>query len=95
MTMKTSTAGVYGAGIENRKRKVKFEIQNSKSERNPNSENRIYGWGNHLRQFGFLISFGIRISGFGILPARHFSDAGLVGEKIGVIIFFYLETCLI
>jgi hypothetical protein len=84
--MKTSTAGVYGAGIENRKRKVKFEIQNSKSERNPNSENRIHDWGT---------TFGIRISDFGILPARHFSDAGLVGEKIGVIIFFYLETCLI
>jgi hypothetical protein len=53
--MKTSTAGVYGAGIENRKRKVKFEIQNSKSERNPNSENRIHDWGT---------TFGIRISGF-------------------------------
>jgi hypothetical protein len=82
--MKTSTAGVYGAGIENRKRKIKFEIQNSKSERDPNSENQIHDWGT---------TFGN--SGFGILPARHFSDAGLVGEKIGFIIFFYLEPRLI
>jgi hypothetical protein len=53
--MKASTAGVYGAGIENRKRKVKSEIRpvlrsstaedgNSKSERSLNSENRIPDW---------------------------------------------------
>jgi hypothetical protein len=41
------------------------------------------------------VSDFFRPSDFGILPARHFSDAGLVGEKIGVIILFYLETRLI
>jgi len=51
--MKASTAGVYGAGIENGKRKVKSEIRNSKSERSPNSENRIHDWQAAFGNSGF------------------------------------------
>jgi hypothetical protein len=63
--MKASTGGVYGAGIKNRKRKVKPENRGSKSERSPNSENRIRDW---LVSFGVRTSFGVRVSEFGILP---------------------------
>ena len=42
MTMKASTGGVYGAGIENGKRKVKPEIRIPKSERSPELPNRIH-----------------------------------------------------
>src|ERR1017187_10968994 len=69
MTMKASTAGVYGAGIENGKRKIKSENRSSKSERSPNSETES-AIGESISGFGFLSAIGFRFSG--LFPRHHF-----------------------